>query len=97
MADGHTYEAVINGREGLGKLREGKFDLVITDRAMPDMSGTQLAALVSQYAPDTPIIMITGFGDLMRSSGEKVKYVDRVLGKPITLSEFREALTEVIG
>lgn len=97
MADNHTYEAANNGREGLEKFRESKFDLVITDRAMPDMSGTQLATLLRQYTPDIHIIMITGFGELMKSSGEKVEHVDCILSKPITLFEFREALVNVIG
>jgi signal transduction histidine kinase len=39
---GHTFETATNGREGLEKFYKGKFDLVVTDRAMPDMNGIQM-------------------------------------------------------
>jgi CheY-like chemotaxis protein len=42
-ADGHTVDSASNGLEGLEKVAEAWFDLVITDRAMPEMSGDQFA------------------------------------------------------
>lgn len=94
-ADGHTSETANNGRDGLAMFRERKFDLVVTDRAMPDMSGTQLAFLIKQLSPEVPIIMLTGFGDIMKASDERPEGVDYIVSKPITLANFREALANV--
>lgn len=94
--DGHTCKTASNGREGLSEFRNGKFDLVITDRAMPDISGDQLAEIIKETNPDMPIIMITGFGNLMKASGEMPNGIDYLMSKPITLGAFKEAISNVI-
>ena len=94
-SDGHSLELAENGREGLDKLRAGKYDLLITDRAMPGMNGDQLAEAVKQYAPDTPIVMVTGFGDIMAGSAEQPAHIDAVVPKPIDRDELRRAIASV--
>jgi nitrogen-specific signal transduction histidine kinase/CheY-like chemotaxis protein len=94
--DGHTYEIATDGREGLEKFGQDRFDVVITDRAMPDIGGIQLANLIKHIAPNTPVIMLTGFGDMMQASGEMPEDVDWVISKPITLRKFREAIAKAI-
>lgn len=94
-ADGHTVETAINGREGLEKFRVGRFDLVVTDRAMPEMSGDQLAATIKQAAPKMPVIMLTGFGDMMQSAGEQPVMVDVIVSKPVVLNELQKAVAKV--
>jgi DNA-binding response OmpR family regulator len=76
---GHTVEVATNGREGLEKFHQGTFDLMMTDRALPEMNGDQLAIAVKRIAPKMPVIMLTGFGDLMEASGEKPAGVDMIL------------------
>ncbi len=96
VGDGHTVETATNGREGLEKFRAGKFDLVVTDRAMPAVSGDQLAAAIKAIAP-RPVILLTGFGEEIKASGEKPAGVDLILSKPVTLSALREAVAAVTG
>ena len=95
--DGHTVETATNGREGLGKFDAGRFDLVITDKDMPEMDGIQLAVASKQIAPSKPIIMLTAFADEMKAIGDIPADVDYLLSKPVTLTEFREALAQVIN
>ena len=95
-ADGHSVEVATDGRDGLEKFRAGRFDLVVTDRAMPHMGGDQLAYSVKELAPNQPIIMITGFGDIMAASGEKPPNVDALVSKPIDPKVFRGALRQVL-
>jgi PAS domain S-box-containing protein len=95
--DGHTFRIATNGKEGLTKFHKDKFDVVITDRAMPDMDGIQFADFIKQSAPDTPVIMLTGFGDVMMALGEKPDSVDGVLSKPVKLDKFREILAYHTG
>jgi PAS domain S-box-containing protein len=95
--DGHTVVTAEGGETAIAKMRDGKFDLVITDRSMPRMNGDQLAAAINGMCPDVPIIMMSGFGDMMKSVGEKPDHVDHVVGKPITLVELREAVAKVMA
>ena len=96
-SQGHTVETASNGLEGLDKFLSGQFDLVVTDRAMPEMGGDQLATAIKQVAPDRPIIMLTGFGDLMDARGEKPTGVDVVVGKPVTFDALQGAILQVVA
>jgi DNA-binding response OmpR family regulator len=93
--DGHDVELAVDGREALEKFNKAKFDLVMTDRAMPDVNGDQLAAEVKRLRPEVPVILLTGFGDLMNSAGERPPGVDAVVPKPFTMSALRAALAEI--
>jgi signal transduction histidine kinase len=96
--DQHDIVVAVNGREGLEKFgSEGPFDLVMTDRAMPEMNGDQLAAQVKKLNPGQPIILLTGFGDLMAGAGEQPEGVDLVVSKPFTLATLRSAMSKVTG
>ena len=97
--DGHTVETADNGQEGLEKLskQHAAFDVVVTDRAMPQMNGDQLAAAIKQLVPDVPVIMLTGFGEMMSTLGEKPEGVDLIVNKPVTLNLFRDALAKVMS
>jgi CheY-like chemotaxis protein len=95
MGDGHTVDTAVNGREAFEKFKAGRYALVITDRAMPEVGGDQLAAMVKEVSPDTPIILLTGFGDLMNAAGEKPDGVDMVVKKPIRLATLREVLAKM--
>jgi CheY-like chemotaxis protein len=64
---------------------------------MPGMDGIQMANLIKQIIPDVPIIMLTGLGNMMKKVGEMPEAVDLLLGKPITLTEFRESLAIVVS
>jgi len=90
--DGHAVTEATDGRDGFEKFKSGSFDLVITDRAMPRMNGDQLAAAVKEISPGTPVIMLTGFGDIMDVTGETVPGVDRFLSKPVSVQALREVL-----
>lgn len=90
--DSHEVVTAINGVDGLEKFSNGEFDIVLTDRAMPQMNGDQLAAEIKRIDPDKPVILLTGFGDVMLGSGEELPGVDLVLSKPFTMSQLRDAI-----
>ena len=92
--DGHHVTAASTGQEGLKKFADAKFDLVLVDRAMPGMSGDQVAVAIHTVAPDIPIVMLTGFGVLMNAAGEKPADVSFVVSKPITMDNLRQAIAE---
>lgn len=95
-ADSHCVEVAENGHDGLDMLRQGEFDLVITDRAMPKMSGNEVAKEVQKIRTGMPVIMLTGFGDIMKDGGECPSGVTRVMSKPLTQKELRHAMASVM-
>lgn len=90
--DGHTIDAVANGVEGLKKFMSNYYDLVITDKAMPAMSGAQLAAAIKRESPDKPIILLSG------TDGDEAELglVDVILLKPITLDVLRRTIHDLL-
>ena len=91
--DKHEIVTAVDGRDGLEKFKSGgTFDLVLTDRAMPEMNGDALAEEIKKIRPEQHIILLTGFGDLMSGSGEQPKGVDLVVSKPFTLNALRSAI-----
>lgn len=92
--DWHTVDVASNGREALKILDFRDFDLVITDKVMPEMNGDQLAVAVKSRDPETRIIMLTGFAGGM--DGEQSEFVDRIVAKPASLAELRAAIAKVM-
>ena len=89
--DGHRVSLAEHGVDGLRQFMAGTFDLVVTDRAMPGMSGEQMAASMKQVRPHTPIILLTGFGQFLEK--EKFPGVDVLACKPVSVATLREAIT----
>ncbi len=86
-----------NGREGLARYEAEPFDLVLTDRAMPEMNGDELAAAIKARNPGQPIILVTGFGEFMSASNEHPAAVDLIVAKPIQPGKLREAIEKLVG
>jgi nitrogen-specific signal transduction histidine kinase len=80
------------GVEGLIRFRERSFDLVMTDLAMPGMSGWQVAQAIKAERPEVPVVLVTGWGvevppDQLRQNG-----VDRVMTKPFRFEDVRDVV-----
>jgi len=63
-SEGVDNETASNGFEGLKKLSDGEFDVLITDIRMPGMSGTEVQEKVAKLYPDMPVIIITAHGNI---------------------------------
>jgi signal transduction histidine kinase len=96
LHDHCNADLAADGHDAMAKLNAAKFDLVILDRAMPDMSGDELAIEVKKTHPTTPVIMLTGFGAIMEERGEHPKDVDFIVSKPFTRNELRAAIAIVM-
>ncbi|HEX7790990.1 MAG TPA: PAS domain S-box protein [Afipia sp.] len=90
---GHTVFEATSGNQALEILRrEQSVDLVITDHAMPKMTGVQLAAAIKAERPGLPIILATGYAEL--PSGEVADLPK--LGKPFRQQDLMQAVAAVM-
>ena len=94
-SEGHTAVTVATGAAALAQLERDPFDLVITDKAMPEMNGEQLAIAIQQQFPNLPVILMTGFGDLTKSTEDRPPQVRAILYKPITPTSLNAVLVQV--
>src|SRR5215470_2438880 len=60
--EGYQVDAAETGEQGLAKLGEHPFDLVLLDFALPDRNGLEILADIRDRDPDMAIIMITAYG-----------------------------------
>jgi signal transduction histidine kinase/ActR/RegA family two-component response regulator len=100
--DGHTVQTADGGQSGLEAFRTAlrekqPFDVVITDLGMPHMDGRQLTALLKKESPTTPVVMMTGWGALMKGETEIHAPVDGLVNKPPKIRELQEVLARVIA
>lgn len=69
-----------------------QFDIVITDKTMPRMTGLELAKKIIDTRPETPVIMCTGFSDRITLEQAKAIGVKELLFKPIIRKDLAEAI-----
>jgi two-component system response regulator AtoC len=62
--EGYTVLAVTNGQDALSTIAQGAFSLIITDIRLPDISGIEVLRQSIMLAPTTPVIMMTGYGNI---------------------------------
>jgi len=63
-AAGHEVKAVADGKEAFELIDKERFDVLVTDIKMPGVTGIELLAKAKDTAPDTEVILITGFGTI---------------------------------
>ncbi len=62
--EGYTVLAVPSGEEALSAIRQGAFSLIITDIRLPDIGGMEILRQSLQMSPATPVVMMTGYGNI---------------------------------
>lgn len=90
--DGHQVETSGSGKDALGLFAPGKYDLVITDYAMPGMKGDELAKAIKHQAPEQPVVLITAYAEMLKSDENTLQGVDFIISKPFLLENLREAI-----
>ena len=94
--DGHDVETANSGKDALAIFEKGKFDIIITDFAMPVMKGDELAAAIKARVPTQPIVMITAYAEMLQSSENPLTGVDSMISKPFLLDDLRRAIASVL-
>ncbi|MEN6617422.1 MAG: PAS domain-containing protein, partial [Syntrophorhabdus sp.] len=94
---GYNVVALTNPVEALEIFSSdpSKFDLIITDQAMPGMTGTELAGRILSIRDDIPIILCTGHSEVISSETAKQFGIASFLMKPLSRKELARAIRAV--
>jgi PAS domain S-box-containing protein len=90
---GHTVLEANSAIQALSMLDERDVDMVITDQAMPRMTGIQLAAQIEERLPDVPVIIATGYAELPKDAN--MLHLVR-LSKPFTENQLVVAIQQAV-
>ena len=95
---GYTVDIKTDSQEALKAFRKdpGKYDLLVTDQAMPKMMGTELIGEVKQIRPDVKTIIITGYQESIPANAIEQYGIADIISKPLILSEFSELIGKVL-
>jgi PAS domain S-box-containing protein len=92
---GHKVTGAANGKDALETLRDGScdYDLMISDYAMPHVSGTEFLREARELCPDVPALIITGYAEV-DAIGDRPENID-VLLKPFTPKALEAAIARI--
>ncbi|MDB5659940.1 MAG: hybrid sensor histidine kinase/response regulator, partial [Cypionkella sp.] len=91
---GHNVTSVNSGRDGLKALADDEaIDVLITDYAMPKMTGIELARQARIIRPRLPILLATGYADMPEGSAD---CIDAMLEKPFSEASLAAALRGLV-
>ncbi|RKX24488.1 MAG: sigma-54-dependent Fis family transcriptional regulator, partial [Candidatus Zixiibacteriota bacterium] len=93
---GYRVKIATNGEAAIQAVSDSRFDIALIDLAMPGMSGLEVAARIRKIAPDTPIVLVTGWGvDIDTSQLEAIGIKD-VLYKPFRIEHLTEKIQSLV-
>ena len=94
---GYSPDGFIDAAALLDAIRAGAaYEAVVTDEAMPGMTGIQLTAAMRQMGSRVPVLLVSGHGGTSLAERAASAGVHRVLAKPLQRSELIRALNEVL-
>jgi len=95
---GYTVQARTSSLEALElfKAMPDKFNLVITDMTMPQMTGDALARKLMKIRPDVPVILCTGFSEKMTNEKAETVGIKAFLQKPLLKAEMAHTIRRVL-
>ena len=96
---GYRVITLDNGDDALQMFRRDphEFDLVITDMSMPQMTGLMLAEAILKIRKDIPVIIFSGYSDMVDEKKAFDIGIKGLMIKPITPKAMAEAIKKVLG
>jgi len=93
---GHEVIAESDSRVALRLIQDEEFDLVLTDLGMPVVNGWQIAEQVKAMRPNTPIILLTGWGAQYEEEDLAAHGVNLILSKPLSLESLLASVEQTL-
>ena len=96
---GYTVDTATNGQKALELFKSDteRYDLIITDMTMPQMTGDKLASEIFSIRPDLPIILCTGFSQQITEEKALSMGIRAFVTKPIKIKQLSQTVRDVLG
>jgi len=96
---GYRVTAVTSSREALEIFRAApdRFDLVVTDLTMPELTGRSLARHLIEIRADLPIVLCTGFSDQIDAAQARAEGISDLIAKPYVLETLAKSIRKALG
>ena len=95
--DEFSVETSASGHLALERMQECDFDLVITDMTMPQMAGDRLARQLWDIRPDLPVILCTGYNEMISEDKATAMGIRKFLLKPVDKDELAVAIRAALN
>jgi DNA-binding NtrC family response regulator len=97
-AEGYRTETANSGDEALLKAKEAHYDIIFLDVNMPGMNGLETFVKLGEIAPQSAVVMITGYGKTLKAVIEEARSlgVRAVIDKPFKINQITEAIRELV-
>jgi DNA-binding NtrC family response regulator len=92
---GITAEAVTTGSQGLERVQQSSFDVVVVDLKMPGLGGAEVVELIRQVRPQVKVLLITGHGSGHGELDELANRGYKILLKPFRIERLITMICEV--
>src|SRR6266852_5674771 len=86
-AEGHQVTEATTGAEALARLDQNGFDLIVCDLGLPELSGLHVARWVKEFRPELPVIIATGYAEMIADEDYHKARIDDVIRKPYAVSD----------
>jgi CheY-like chemotaxis protein len=94
---GHHVITASEGQEALNLFQSESYDIAFVDLKMPGMDGWELADAIKQIAPDTMVVLMTGWSVQLDDADLRESHVDAVIAKPFELSQVNTLISSTLG
>lgn len=95
--EGYLVETFLNGESALARLKEERFDVVVTDLKMKGIDGMEVLKTVKELYPDTKVIMITAFANLDTAIEALRGDVHDFFPKPVKIKELKVSIERALS
>jgi DNA-binding NtrC family response regulator len=96
LSEDHRCQSAKTADEALTLLEKETFDVLLTDISMPGLSGLELLEIMRQRYPQTPVIIISGAGDLDNAQNLISRGAFAYLLKPFRLETVEECVRKAL-
>jgi CheY-like chemotaxis protein len=86
-AEGHNVTEASTGAEAIERLDQSDFDLMICDLGLPELSGLHVARWVKEFRPNLPVIIATGYAEMIAEEDYDQARIDDVIRKPYAVAD----------
>jgi DNA-binding NtrC family response regulator len=93
---GYEAQAVATGRAGVDRFTAGGFDAVLTDVRLPDLSGLDVVAILTEMDADVPVVVMTGYGTVEMALEALRRGAKDYVQKPFSVDEVGRLLARAI-